>query len=328
MGKNIATKKYHDLLNNILTNGYEYDDPNRKDVTRKELFCQMLQFDLSESLPFITSKPIWLRGIWKELQWMLSGQTNIKYLQKAGVHVWDKDAYNYAQRMGQKFDFETFLFHIKNNTPHRQKGYELGDIGPSYGAQLRGTIPGLTVDQVELVLKKLMDPKTKYASDLLVSVWNPVMVDQVALKPCHHEFQFNVRTVDGDDYLDLQFSMRSSDAFLGLPWNIAYYTYLLLLFSEICGFKAGVLTYFGKKVHLYNNQFDAALKQIKTDISEYNEPAFIMSNHTLKQDIFLYKEGMITLSDLILNTEHTDLLHTGYNFNKEDFAVEMLAYSK
>lgn len=328
MGRNIATEKYHTLLTNILTNGYEYDDPNRKGVTRKELFCKMLQFNLQESLPFITSKPIWRRGIWKELQWMLSGQTNIKYLNKAGVHVWDKDAYNYALRMGQNLDYDTFMFHIKNNTPVRQRDYALGDIGPSYGAQLRGTIPGLTVDQVEIVLKKLMDPKTKYASDLLVSVWNPIMVDQVALKPCHHEFQFNVRTIDGVDYLDLQFSMRSSDAFLGLPWNIAYYTYLLLLFSEICGYRAGILTYFGKKVHLYNNQFTAASRQVFSNISEFTEPMFIQSSDMLKENINLYRDGSITFTDLILSTEHTDLTHSTYHFSKEDYEVEMLAYSK
>ena len=153
---------------------------------------------------------------------------------------------------------------------------------------------------------------------------------KVALHPCHHEMQFNCRPGDdGAHYLDLQFSMRSSDVILGLPWNFAFYGMLLEIISKITGLRAGLLTYFGKKVHLYNNQYEAAKETINRTNTpngpRVNEPTAIVN---INEAFLLDKYDSATLTTLINSMNFDTIQLSGYEHlgdlnNKPD----MLAYS-
>lgn len=328
-----ATLKYHNLLQDILTNGYEYPDPRRSGVFRKELFGVKLEFDFNESVPFIISKPLYHRGIYEEFKWIFSGDTNIAALVCNNVDIWNKDAFNYAVNNGfipKDYDMDSFVHQVRSRQckyySDLPKVYRFGDIGPSYGHQLRHWDG--EIDQLLNLIEKLLNANNSGASDLLCSVWNVKEVEQVALKPCHHEMQFNSRIVDGVKYLDLQFSMRSSDAFLGLPWNIAYYAYVLMFVSSITNYKPGKLIYFGKKVHLYNNQYEKAKEQINMNLDMFNEPKFIKISDTFAESIkFAFQEELTsdTITHLILCSDYTDFQLTPYNSSKKRFNVEMLA---
>lgn len=153
---------------------------------------------------------------------------------------------------------------------------------------------------------------------------------KVALHPCHHEMQFNCRPGEnGEHYLDLQFSMRSSDVILGLPWNFAFYGMLLEIISKITGLRAGLLTYFGKKVHLYNNQYEAAKETVnRTNVPNdlhLSEPKAIVNlNEALLESVY----DSATLTTLINSMNLDTVKFEGY-VNMGDLLnkPEMLAYN-
>lgn len=150
---------------------------------------------------------------------------------------------------------------------------------------------------------------------------------KMALMPCHHEMQFNCRP---DGYLDLQFSMRSSDVLLGLPWNFAFYGMLLVIIAEITNLKPGVLTYVGKKVHLYDNQFEAARETIARTFSNtysdfQNEPSYSVSvDGSYKKQVYTREELNSLLESLNLDTIK---FHDYKHLPKLQNNPEMLAYS-
>lgn len=318
------TLDYSNLLTNILSYGYKYKDPNREGVYRLEVFPAIITHDMSKSFPLLASKKMFTRGIFVELLWMLSGRTDLNFLIDRGIHVWDKDAYNYAVKNGYTESFDKFIDEVKSG------GYF--NMGPLYGKQWRKSG---NVDQLLNVINNLLDDSKKYSSALIINSWNVSELHKMALPPCHHEIQFNCRPCDSEceegcrGYLDLQFSMRSSDVLLGLPWNFAFYAMLLLLIAKITNMKPGLLTYFGKKVHIYDNQILAAKETInKTNIHHlefmkepdykvYMEPEFLLNEYT--------SETLNVLIDsLNLDTiQFENYMHTG----NLQYQPEMLAYN-
>lgn len=188
--------------------------PTRAGAVRS-LFDQDIKWDLREGFPLMTTKPVPLRHVAVELQWFLTGSTNVKYLQERGVKIWDAD--------------------------WRRWGHD--DLGPIYGKQWRD-FGG--VDQIRAVLESLRsDP---YGRRHLVSAWNPIDMPKMALPPCHFAFQFYV---DEDNGLCLKAFMRSADMFLGVPFNLASYSLLLLLFAKLLGRPAHRITLTMTDCHLY-----------------------------------------------------------------------------
>ncbi len=219
-------KAYLDLLQHILDNGTEKGD--RTGTGTISTFGYQMRFDLSEGFPCLTTKKLHLRSIIHELLWFLQGDTNIKYLKDNGVRIWDEWA------------------------------DENGDLGPVYGYQWRSwpAPNGESVDQIKNLLNSLKNNPNSRRH--IVSAWNPALVDDMALPPCHCLFQFYV----ADGKLSCQLYQRSADTFLGVPFNIASYALLTMMIAQICGYEPGEFVWTGGDVHLYSNHIEQTKEQL------------------------------------------------------------------
>jgi thymidylate synthase len=219
-------QSYHDLLRLILDTGTDRGD--RTGTGTRSIFGHQMRFDLAEGFPLVTTKKLHVKSIIHELLWFLAGDTNIGYLKANGVRIWDEWA------------------------------DENGDLGPVYGYQWRSwpAPDGRTIDQIALLIEGL---KTNPSSRRhIVSAWNPALIDEMALPPCHCLFQFYV----ADGRLSCQLYQRSADVFLGVPFNIASYALLTLMVAQVTGLKPGDFVHTFGDAHLYHNHFDQAREQL------------------------------------------------------------------
>lgn len=240
-------KQYLDILQDIMDNGQDAD--NRTGVYARKVFGRQMHFDLSKGFPLVTTKKVFLKGIIHELIWLLSGNTNIKYLTDNNVHIWDE----WADKDG--------------------------NLGPVYGAQWRN-FNGQGIDQIKDVIERIK--KNPQDRRLIVTAWNPAQIDQMALPPCHCFFQFDV-TPDGR--LNCQLYQRSCDMFLGVPFNIASYSLLTIMMAQVCGLKAGEFVHTLGNAHIYNNHFE----QVKLQLSRTPYPLPQMKINPAVKDIFDFK---------------------------------------
>ena len=220
-------KQYLDLLRDIMQNGQDAD--NRTGVYARKVFGRQMRFDLSKGFPLVTTKKVFLKGIIHELIWLLSGNTNIKYLTDNNVHIWDE----WADKDG--------------------------NLGPVYGYQWRN-FNGEGMDQIKDVIERIK--KNPQDRRLIVSAWNPAQIDKMALPPCHCFFQFDV-TPDGR--LNCQLYQRSCDMFLGVPFNIASYSLLTMMIAQVTGLKAGEFVHTLGNAHIYSNHFEQVQQQLARD---------------------------------------------------------------
>lgn len=223
-------KEYLDLMRRVRESGTFKSD--RTGTGTYSVFGHQMRFDLSEGFPLVTTKKCHLRSIIIELLWFLRGDTNIAYLKENGVSIWDEWA------------------------------DENGDLGPVYGYQWRSwpTPNGESIDQISKLLQMIRsNPDSRR---LIVSAWNPALVDDMALPPCHALFQFYV----ADGRLSCQLYQRSADIFLGVPFNIASYALLTLMVAQVCGLQPGDFVWTGGDCHLYANHLE------QTDLQLSREP--------------------------------------------------------
>lgn len=219
-------QQYLNLLDHILENGTEKSD--RTGTGTISTFGYQMRFDLSKGFPVLTTKKLHLRSIIHELLWFLKGDTNIKYLKDNGVSIWDEWA------------------------------DEEGNLGPVYGYQWRSwpNPNGGSVDQIQKVLDSIKNKPDSRRH--IVSAWNPALVDDMALPPCHALFQFYV----ANGKLSCQLYQRSADTFLGVPFNIASYALLTMMVAQVCDLKLGEFVWTGGDVHLYSNHIEQAKLQL------------------------------------------------------------------
>jgi|TARA_B110000879_G_C11174577_1_gene515271 thymidylate synthase len=225
-------KQYHDLLIHILDKGIRKDD--RTGTGTISCFGYQMRFDLADGFPMVTTKKLHLKSIIYELLWFLNGDTNVKYLQKNGVRIWNAWA------------------------------DENGELGPVYGKQWRSwTKPnGETVDQIERVVDLIKNnPDSRR---ILVNAWNVGELEDMALTPCHCLFQFYV----ADGKLSCQLYQRSADTFLGVPFNIASYALLTMMLAEVCDLEYGEFVHTFGDVHLYTNHLEQAELQLTRDFRD------------------------------------------------------------
>ena len=217
---------YEDLLYRVLMEGSLKTD--RTGTGTISLFGAQMRFNLADSYPLITTKRVWFRGVAYELLWFLQGSSNIRWLQKHDVHIWDEWA-------------------DKN-----------GDLGPVYGVQWRAwpASNGRTIDQIQKVMNEIKT--TPDSRRLIVTAWNPAEIESMALPPCHTLFQFYVC----DGKLSCQLYQRSGDMFLGVPFNIASYSLLTLMMAQQCGLKPGEFVWTGGDCHIYDNHVNQVLEQL------------------------------------------------------------------
>ena len=269
-------KQYLDLMQQILDKGNHRED--RTGVGTRAIFGAQMRFDLKESFPLLTTKKLHLKSIIHELIWFLSGDTNIKYLKNNGVTIWD----SWADKDG--------------------------NLGPVYGQQWRhysaegtcatietpfGLMDGVVVDfgdaftnlytsyedQIGKVLWYLK--KFPFSRRHIVCAWNPLLIDQMALPPCHCLFQFFVREENGKRYLSCQLYQRSCDFFLGVPFNIASYSLLTHIFADCLGYIPDEFVWTGGDVHLYDNHIEQAKLQLSRTPLPPSAQLHIRNHHEL-----------------------------------------------
>ncbi|KQT52869.1 MULTISPECIES: thymidylate synthase [unclassified Aureimonas] len=222
-------RQYLDLLDRVLSQGTVKGD--RTGTGTRSVFGHQMRFDLADGFPLVTTKKLHLRSIVHELLWFLRGETNIAYLKANGVRIWDEWA------------------------------DENGDLGPVYGSQWRSWPDGKggSIDQIAGVVSEIR--RNPNSRRLIVSAWNPAMVDDMALPPCHCLFQFYV----ADGRLSCQLYQRSGDVFLGVPFNIASYALLTAMVAQVTGLKPGEFIHTLGDAHLYANHFEQARLQLSRE---------------------------------------------------------------
>jgi thymidylate synthase len=222
-------KQYLDLLDHVLEQGVVKDD--RTGTGTLSVFGYQMRFDLTDGFPVLTTKKLHLRSIIHELLWFLAGGTNVDYLHRSNVTIWDEWA------------------------------DENGDLGPIYGFQWRSwpTADGGSIDQIERLIQGIRsDPDSRRH---IISAWNVADLDDMALPPCHCFFQFWV----ADGGLSCQLYQRSADLFLGVPFNIASYALLTMMVARVCGLEARDFVHTFGDVHLYSNHVEQARMQLERE---------------------------------------------------------------
>ena len=244
-------------MQQILDKGNHRED--RTGVGTRAIFGAQMRFDLKESFPLLTTKKLHLKSIIHELIWFLSGDTNIKYLQENGVTIWDewadKDG-NLGPVYGQQwrhYSAEGTCATIE--TPFGMMDGTVVDPGDAF-TKLYTSYE----DQIGKVLWYLK--KFPFSRRHIVCAWNPLLIDQMALPPCHCLFQFFVREENGKRYLSCQLYQRSCDFFLGVPFNIASYSLLTHIFADCLGYIPDEFVWTGGDVHLYDNHIEQAKLQL------------------------------------------------------------------
>ncbi len=249
-------RQYLELMRRVRDSGaYKAD---RTGTGTYSVFGYQMRFDLREGFPLVTTKKVHIKSIIHELLWFLKGDTNIGYLKENGVSIWDEWA------------------------------DENGDLGPVYGYQWRSwpDYQGGFIDQISQVIEQLKtNPDSRR---MIVSAWNPALLAEMALPPCHCLFQFYV----ADGRLSCQLYQRSADIFLGVPFNIASYALLTMMVAQVTGLQPGEFIWTGGDCHLYANH----LEQADLQLSREPLPLPLMQLTPAVRDLFAFCFEDFTLS--------------------------------
>ncbi|MGB8314836.1 MAG: thymidylate synthase [Aestuariivirga sp.] len=244
--------QYLDLMRHVRDHGVQKTD--RTGTGTRSVFGYQMRFDLAGGFPLVTTKKLHLRSIIYELLWLLSGDTNIKFLHDNKVTIWDEWA-----------DAN-------------------GDLGPVYGAQWRSwpARDGSVIDQIADTVERIK--KTPDSRRLLVTAWNPADVDKMALPPCHCLFQFYI----ANGKLSCQLYQRSADIFLGVPFNIASYAMLTHMMAHVTGLKVGEFVHTLGDAHIYLNH----LQQIDEQLSRvpFALPRLVIKREVKAIDEFRHED--------------------------------------
>lgn len=241
-------QQYLDLLTRVLDEGVHKSD--RTGTGTLSVFGHQMRFRMSDGFPLLTTKKLHLKSIIYELLWFLKGDTNVRYLQEHGVRIWNEWA------------------------------DENGDLGPIYGRQWRAwkDYGGGFVDQISEAVETIKhNPDSRR---IIVSAWNVADLPAMKLPPCHAFFQFYV----AGGKLSLQLYQRSADIFLGVPFNIASYSLLLLMMAQVCGLQAGDFVHTLGDAHIYDNH----LEQIKLQLTRTPRKLPHMRTNPDVKDIFAF----------------------------------------
>lgn len=269
---------YLDLLKDIIAHGTERTD--RTGTGTLSTFARQIRFDISKSIPLLTTKFTGWKTCIQELLWFLAGDTNAKHLQENGVHIWDGNT-------TREFLDKRGLHHLPE-----------GDIGAGYGFQWRhfgatyetcnDNYDNQGVDQIQQVLEQLQkDPMSRRH---VVTAWNPSALPSMALPPCHAMFQFYVEEVGQDKHLSCHMYQRSVDCFLGLPFNILSYAVLTYIMAAKTGMKPKELIISTGDTHIYMDHLQQVQEQLSRD--PYPFPKLVMSD-----DVALKKWNELSMDD-------------------------------
>lgn len=286
-------QNYIDLLKDIVDNGVE--KPDRTGIGSRSVFGRMLRWDLSKGFPIITTRKVALRIAFEETMFFLRGETNTKLLEEKKINIWKGNT-------SREFLDSRGLTHLPE-----------GDMGEGYSAQWRRwescERDAVTVVGQPLYRKKVTDQvvelldgikKDPYSRRHIVTAWNPGMLDQMALPPCHlmHMYGVEGEFSSKDGKLNNCFIMRSTDVPYGLPYNIMSYSLLNHIFAKHLGLTPGEVVFMGWDVHIYNNQMSMVQEQLT------RAPGELPSLRINKE--------LATIDD-IMSLEFSDIELIGYN---------------
>ena len=307
---------YHKVVEDIKDRGFFYEDESRG-MERQQLQYVVFPHAFNTGFPLLTTKEMDIKKIWGELLWFLKGRNDKKFLNDEGIHIWDKDIDNFNGK----------------------------DSGRSYGHQWRSySSSGETYDQMAALLQGLRD--NPMGTRHLVTAWNPTELDKTALPPCHYSFQIMPRklvsaerepflvsetareayskmkfknSIERNEYLDKLdlpkysfqtiFNMRSSDVFLGLPYNIASYSILSFVIDQMTDYIATGVIGSLANIHIYDNQREAVNKLLRNSPDRYKAPIFEFSDNA--KDLFKqFREDKISCGEVFdkLTINDADIL--------------------
>ena len=249
---NHSEHQYLNLIKRLLNHGDKRTD--RTGVGTRALFGEQMRFNLADGFPLFTTKRVPWKTAFKEMLWMLSGDTNIRPLLEQDVHIWSEWPHrSYVVQTGDDIAIAEFERLVLTDGDFAKKW---GDLGPVYGKQWRRwrTAEGDEIDQVQTVIDQLKHNPA--GRRILWDGWNVGELHQMALPPCHKHYQFFVDFKRGT--LDGALVQRSADAFLGLPFNIANLALVTTLLAEQTGYQPGEIVWFGLDTHLYENHIKQA----------------------------------------------------------------------
>lgn len=284
-------KQYLELVDHILKHGYKEKGRNGNVLTQigSTMRFQLYDEDRNDKpiMPLMTTKRLAWKSCLKELLWFMRGETDNNILKSQGVKIWNDNA-------SREFLDSRGLTRMKEN-----------DLGPVYGHQWRHfnapyytskyNYGGMGVDQLNMVVKDLKNDK--YSRRIIMSAWNPCQLNEMALPPCHVLSQFHVV---GEDKLICTLYQRSADVGLGLPFNIASYSFLTHILAHHCGLKASELIHFVGNAHIYEEHIEPLKKQLENepelfpilrikekreDIDDYQVEDFVISGYVSHKKI-------------------------------------------
>jgi len=240
--------QYLQLIENILNNGTI--EHSRNGIT-KSIFGNMMKFSLNDgTIPILTTKKVAWKTCFKELTWFIKGETSNKLLNDMKVHIWDANG-------------------SKEFLKSRDLKYEENDLGPVYGHQWRHfnakyndcntDYSNKGIDQLQNIIDQLKTDEGRRSRRLIMSAWNPCQLDEMALPPCHVMAQFHVSE---NKYLSCSLYQRSGDVGLGVPFNIASYSFLTHLIAKHTDLEAKEFVYFLGNAHIYEEHDEALKEQI------------------------------------------------------------------
>lgn len=276
--------QYLNLIDDILSEGTFEEGRNGR---VKSIFGASMHFSLTNyNIPILTSKKVAWKTCLRELLWFIQGSTDNKKLKEKNVHIWDANS-------------------SRDFLDSRGLSYVEDDLGPVYGHQWRffnaeyvdchTDYNGKGVDQLQYIINCLSssDPKERNSRRLVMSAWNPCQIDKMALPPCHVLCQFNV---SDNNKLSCSLYQRSADMGLGVPFNIASYSFLTHLIAKHCNLEAQDFYYYLGNCHIYENHIEELKNQINNpvlhkfpiltinnkldNINDYDESMFIIENYT------------------------------------------------
>jgi len=246
---NSFEKKYQSILNNCLKNGIERND--RTGVGSYSLFNQSIKVNISKKFPIITGRKMFPNTFNTEFDWFINGETNIQRFKDNNIKIWDAWA------------------------------NESGDLGPVYGHQLRN-FNSEYYDQLKMLINSLKtNPDSRRH---IISLWNPLQLEEMALPPCYLYFQFYV---DKNKKLNMFVVQRSGDLFLGVPYDICLFAKTLLYIAAETNLKANKLELQIIDAHIYKNQIDSIKEYLLQPI--FNLPKYTYINNNL--EIINYQSG-------------------------------------
>jgi len=266
--ENKEEQQYLDLIREV----FEYGEPEQgRNGATKSVFGRSMRFSLKDGkIPLLTTKQVAWKTCFRELMWFIRGETDNYKLKQQNVHIWDGNASReFLNSRGLSNYPEGVLGPIYGyQWRHFNAPYICGKDLPYWGDNLISTAldrvekpPSYAgVDQLQQIIDALRDPVQRASRRLILTAWNPIQLDEMALPPCHVLAQFRVR---GGNRLSCALYQRSGDIGLGVPFNIASYSFLTHLLAKHCGLVADEFVHFLGDAHIYDSHTESLRTQLE-----------------------------------------------------------------